>query len=135
MIPIARATTRITHMCIRRFSQDVVVIPKKAVVTASLNGVLTDPKQFNIPVTPDEMAVAASEAYDAGATVVHIHIRNPEKNKGHLPTWEPEHAKNVVDAIRDARPELIINMTTGTIGKGPSPMVRSCPFLSIHTPN
>ena len=33
----------------------------KVVVTASLNGVLTDPAKFDIPVTPDEMATAAEE--------------------------------------------------------------------------
>jgi len=92
----------------------------KAVVTASLNGVFTDPKKFNIPVSAEEMAVAAKESYDAGATVVHIHIRNPEPGKGHLPSWEPSHCKDVVNAIKERAPELIINMTTGTIGtKGP----------------
>ena len=40
----------------------------KIVVTAALNGVLTDPAKFQIPVTPEEMATAASEAYDAGAS-------------------------------------------------------------------
>ena len=58
--------------------------------TASLNGVLTDPKKFNIPVTPKEMATAAKEAYDAGASVVHIHFRDQRPGHGHLPTWEPE---------------------------------------------
>lgn len=95
-------------------------VSDKAVVTASLNGVLTDPKKFNVPVTPEEMASEAALAYDAGATVVHIHVRNPEPGMGHLPSWCPIHSKNVVDAIKQAAPELIINMTTGTIGeKGP----------------
>jgi len=96
---------------LRRFFSD------KAVVTASLNGVFTDPAKFSIPVSPAEMATAAQEAYDEGATVVHIHIRNPEPGKGHLPSWCPSHAKDVVDAIRERTPALIINMTTGTIGK------------------
>jgi len=92
----------------------------KAVVTASLNGVFTDPKKFNIPVTPDEMAQAALGAYNAGAACVHIHIRNPAPGKGHLPSWDAQHSVEVVDAIKAAAPELIINLTTGTIGcKGP----------------
>ena len=45
-------------------------ISDKVVVTAALNGVLTDPAKFDIPVTPEKMAIAASEAYDAGASVV-----------------------------------------------------------------
>ena len=87
-----------------------------AVVTASLNGVFTDPKKFDVPVTPAEMAIAAREAYDAGAAVVHVHVRNPEPGLGHLPSWDPEHARAVVDAIRERTPELIVNMTTGTLG-------------------
>lgn len=61
----------------------------KVVVTAALNGVLTDPKKFNVPVTPSEMATAAAQAYDAGASVVHIHFRDQRPDMGHLPTWDP----------------------------------------------
>jgi hypothetical protein len=40
-------------------------VPKdKIVVTAALNGVLTDPKKFNVPVTPAEMATAAEQVND-----------------------------------------------------------------------
>ena len=59
----------------------------KTVVTASLNGVLTDPEKFDIPVTPREMADQAYEAYNAGASVVHIHLRDQRPGKGHLPSW------------------------------------------------
>ena len=62
-------------------------------VTAALNGVLTDPKKFNVPVTPDEMATAAAQAYDEGASVVHIHFRDQRPGMGHLPTWDPNVGK------------------------------------------
>ena len=39
----------------------------KAIVTCALTGVLTNPKQHPVPVTPEEMAAAAKQAYDAGA--------------------------------------------------------------------
>eukprot|EP00943_MAST-04B_sp_MAST-4B-sp1_P004140 g4140.t1 len=94
----------------------------KVVVTAALNGVLTDPAKFDIPVTPDEMATAASEAYDAGASIVHIHFRDQRPGKGHLPSWEPKDAKAISDAIRQACPDILINFTTGTIGTGTSPL-------------
>lgn len=61
----------------------------KVVVTAALNGVLTDPKKFNVPVTPSELATAAAQAYDAGASVVHVHFRDQRPGMGHLPTWDP----------------------------------------------
>ena len=60
----------------------------KAVITCALNGVLTDPRQHHVPVTPEEMAREAKAAFDAGASVMHIHLRQQGPNKGHLPSWE-----------------------------------------------
>lgn len=88
----------------------------KVVVTAALNGVLTDPKMFPVPVTPDEMAQAAQEAYDAGATIVHIHFRDERPGKGHLPTWDPKDASDIAAAIRERVPDVMLNFTTGTVG-------------------
>lgn len=87
-----------------------------AVVTCAMNGVLTDPKRFNVPVTPEEMAAEARRAQDAGATVVHIHFRDQTPGMGHLPTWDPDVAAAVVDAIRAECPGLMINQSTGVIG-------------------
>lgn len=89
---------------------------EKAVVTCALNGVLTNPKQHPVPVTADEMARSAKEAFDAGASVMHVHFRNPAPGLGHLPTWDPNIAADVTQAIREKCPGVIINMTTGTIG-------------------
>jgi uncharacterized protein (DUF849 family) len=88
----------------------------KIVVSASLNGVLTDPSKFpEVPVTP-EMAAAAKEAYNEGASIVHIHFRDQRPGKGHLPSWEPQVAADCVAAIREAVPGIIVNQTTGTVG-------------------
>ena len=89
---------------------------EKAVVTCALTGVLTNPKQHPVPVTAEEMAKSAREAFDAGATVMHVHFRNPSPGLGHLPSWDPNVAADITQAIRDACPGVIINMTTGTIG-------------------
>ena len=95
-------------------------VPHKAIVTVSMNGVFTDPKKFNIPVTPEQMAVQAKEAFDEGATVAHIHFRNQHPDKGHEPSWDPQVATDIADAIRAAAPELLLNFTTGTLGdRGP----------------
>ena len=88
----------------------------KAIVSASLNGVLTDPLKFPVPVTSSQLAQAAKEAQDEGATVVHIHFRNQEPGKGHLPSWSPILAKEVAQAIREKCPGIILNFTTGTFG-------------------
>ncbi|MEN0060704.1 MAG: 3-keto-5-aminohexanoate cleavage protein [Myxococcota bacterium] len=89
---------------------------EKAIITCAVNGVLTNPKQHPVPVTPEEMAVSAREAYDAGASIMHIHFRQQDPNLGHLPSWEPEVAKACADAIREACPVVIINQTTGVVG-------------------
>ena len=91
----------------------------KVIVTAALNGVLTNPAMFpdiKIPVTPDEMALAAKEAWDEGAVCAHVHFRDQREGKGHLPTWDPQVAADISLAIREAVPDIIINYTTGTIG-------------------
>jgi len=88
----------------------------KAILTCAVNGVLTNPKQHPVPVTPEEMAASAKEAYDAGASIMHIHFRRQEENQGHFPTWDPDVAKACADAIRDACPGVIINQTTGVVG-------------------
>ncbi len=60
----------------------------KTVITCALTGVLTDPVVHHVPVTPEEMAEHAAQAYDAGASIVHCHFRNQQKGLGHLPTWD-----------------------------------------------
>ena len=89
----------------------------KAIVTCSLTGVLTNPTQHPVPVTIEEMANSAKEAYDAGASIMHVHFRSQKPGLGHLPTWEPEVAKGMCDAIRKKCPDVIINMTTGTLDR------------------
>ncbi|MFO1394189.1 MAG: 3-keto-5-aminohexanoate cleavage protein [Steroidobacteraceae bacterium] len=89
----------------------------KAILTCALTGVLTNPKQHPVPVTPSQMAAEARDAWNAGATVMHVHLRRQEPGMGHLPSWEPDVAESVVAAIRDACPGVVINLTTGVIGK------------------
>jgi uncharacterized protein (DUF849 family) len=99
----------------------------KAILTCALTGVLTDPKQHPVPVTAQQMAASAREAYDSGASIMHVHLRQQAPGKGHLPSWDPEVAAEVVDAIRATCPGVIINLTTGVIGPdiaGPAACIR-----------
>ncbi|MBI1392134.1 MAG: 3-keto-5-aminohexanoate cleavage protein [Alphaproteobacteria bacterium] len=88
----------------------------KATLTCALTGVLTNPDQHPVPVTPEQMAAEAKRAYDAGATIMHVHYRQQESGKGHLPTWDPVICGEINDAIRAACPGVVINMTTGVVG-------------------
>lgn len=88
----------------------------KVIITCSLNGVLTDPRQHSVPVTPAEMAAEARRAYEAGAVMMHIHLRQQGEGKGHLPSWDPALSMEVQQAIREACPGVIINHTSGISG-------------------
>jgi uncharacterized protein (DUF849 family) len=88
----------------------------KAILTCALTGVLTDPARFDLPVAPDEMAAAAEQAWNAGATVVHCHFRDQRPGMGALPTWDLPSVGEILAAIRARVPGIIINMSTGVVG-------------------
>jgi 3-keto-5-aminohexanoate cleavage enzyme len=99
----------------------------KTVVTCALTGVLTDPSQHHVPVTPEQMAREARAAFDAGASVMHVHFRRQEPGMGHLPSWEPGVAADIAQAIREACPGVIFNQSTGVVGpdiSGPTACMR-----------
>ena len=99
----------------------------KAILTCALTGVLTDPAQHPVPVTPAQMASEARDAFNAGASVMHVHVRQQGAGLGHLPSWDPDVMEDVVGAIRAACPGVIINLTTGVVGKdisGPLDCIR-----------
>ena len=100
---------------------------EKAILTCALTGVLTDPRQYPVPVTPAQMAAEARDAFNAGASIMHVHVRNQEEGFGHMPSWDPDVMESVVNAIREACPGVIINLTTGVVGKdisGPLSCIR-----------
>ena len=100
---------------------------EKAVLTCALTGVLTDPRMHPVPVTPAQMASEARDAFNAGASIMHVHLRRQEDGMGHLPCWDPEVAETIVDAIRAACPGVIINLSTGVLGAdiaGPAACIR-----------
>lgn len=100
----------------------------KAILTCALTGVLTDPAQHPVPVTAAQMAAAAHEAFDAGASIMHVHLRRQEPGMGRFPSWDPAVAAEIDTAIRAACPGVIINLTTGVVGpdiSGPSACIRA----------
>jgi uncharacterized protein (DUF849 family) len=70
----------------------------------------TSGKSPHVPVTPKEIAESALAARDAGAAVVHIHVRDPETGKG---AREFELFAEVVERVRTAGSDVILNLTAG----------------------
>src|SRR5579862_47446 len=73
----------------------------------------TAAKHPALPVTPAQIADAALEAAEAGAAIVHIHVRDPETGKGSRGT---ELYADVVERIRSRGTDVLINLTTGMGG-------------------
>ena len=82
----------------------------KAILTCAVTGVLTDPKRFPVPVTVEEMAQSCKEAYDAGASIMHLHFRDQRPGMGRMPSWDPDVAEAITNAVREACPDVIINI-------------------------
>jgi uncharacterized protein (DUF849 family) len=73
----------------------------------------TSSKHPGVPITPKQIADASIEAAKAGAAIAHIHVRDPETGKAarsvHL-------YREVVDRIRSADVDVVINLTAGMGG-------------------
>jgi uncharacterized protein (DUF849 family) len=66
-----------------------------------------------VPVTPEQIADSAIQAAQAGAAIVHLHVRDPETGKG---ARAPHLYREVVERIRASSVDVILNLTTGMGG-------------------
>lgn len=97
------------------------------VITCALTGVLAKKEQCPaIPYTPPEIAEEALRAYEAGATVVHIHARTPEGG----PSWESAVFGKIKDEIRQRCP-VLLNFSSGGIGL---PIEERTQHITDHRP-
>ncbi|WP_397589782.1 3-keto-5-aminohexanoate cleavage protein [Sphingorhabdus sp.] len=84
---------------------------RKVIVTCAVTGgAVVNPKHPNFPITPSQIADAVYEAASAGAAIVHIHVRNPETGET---SRDPALFREVVDRIRQAGVNIVINLTCG----------------------
>jgi uncharacterized protein (DUF849 family) len=89
--------------------------PQKVIITCAITGNLTKPEQSPyLPITPQQIADSALEAAEAGASIAHIHVRDPETGR---PSMGIDLYRDVMDRIRARNPSLIINLTTGPGGR------------------
>ena len=84
----------------------------KVIITAAITGSrLQRDKAPYIPITPEQITESAVSAWRAGASVAHIHVRDPETGLG---TQDPELFRQVVEPLRE-RTDLILCLTTSGI--------------------
>jgi len=83
----------------------------KTIITCAVTGGKTDPNSTPyLPITPEQIAQSSLDAAAAGASIVHIHVRNPDNGK---PSMDKDLYQKTVDLIRNKNENLIINLTTG----------------------
>jgi uncharacterized protein (DUF849 family) len=86
----------------------------EAFITCAVTGAgATTDKSPHVPVTPKQIADAATEAAKAGAAVAHIHVRDPSTGAGSRAT---DLYKDVVERIRASSTDVVINLTAGMGG-------------------
>jgi 3-keto-5-aminohexanoate cleavage enzyme len=83
------------------------------IITCAISGVAANREQCPaIPYTPEEYAAEAKRAYEAGASVVHIHARYPDGS----PSYRVQEYRAITKAILAEVPDIVINYSTGAIG-------------------
>src|SRR5919206_1555499 len=66
-----------------------------------------------LPVTPSEQVESTQEAFEAGASLVHIHVRNPDESS----SSDPALFAQVMEGVRRYCPGMIVQFSTGGRGR------------------
>jgi 3-keto-5-aminohexanoate cleavage enzyme len=82
----------------------------KLIITAAICGAEgSKDDNPNLPITPEELASEAQKAYDAGASIIHLHVRDDNGE----PTQSYEVFRRTIDMIKNRCPDVIIQPSTG----------------------
>jgi len=83
---------------------------RKVIITCAVTGAIHTPSMSEyLPVSPNEIADAAILAADAGASILHLHARDPSNGK---PTQDPAVFEEILPKIKKET-DAVINITTG----------------------
>lgn len=98
----------------------------KTIISAALTGVLATREQCAaIPYTPEEMAEEGRRAVEAGASILHIHARQPDGR----PAYDIETYRQIGLEVRKRCPDVIINYSTGAVGISREERIHHIPVL------
>ncbi|MFN0186705.1 MAG: 3-keto-5-aminohexanoate cleavage protein [Aquabacterium sp.] len=87
-----------------------------AIITCALASAPPDQGPHALPFTPSQMADAARDAFDAGATVIRFRVQQAGDAQSPRSDWNPDLPAETVGRIRDACPGVIICLDTGMVG-------------------
>jgi uncharacterized protein (DUF849 family) len=84
------------------------------IITVAITGAVPRKKDNPaVPVTPAEQVESTHAAFEAGATLVHIHVRDPDE----APSSDPERYAQVQEGVRKHCPGMIVQFSTGGRGR------------------
>ena len=82
----------------------------KIIITCAVTGSIHTPSMSpHLPVTADEIAEQSVDAAEAGASILHLHARDPQDGR---PSASPDHFMGFLPRIKQ-RTDAVINLTTG----------------------
>ena len=83
----------------------------KTIITCAVTGGAdTARKNPGVPITPEQIAAAVIEARNAGATIAHVHVRDPKTG---LASQNVDYYRDVVERVRRTGCDILVNLTTG----------------------
>ena len=87
---------------------------RPCIITVAITGSLPR-KEHNpaVPVTVEEQIASTREAFEAGASIVHVHVREQDQS----PSSDPAKFKAVLDGVREQCPGMIVQFSTGGRGR------------------
>lgn len=87
---------------------------REVFITCAVTGSgATQDRSPHVPRSPEQIATAAIEAAQAGAAIVHCHVRDPESGR---PSRDPALYREVTERIRDSATDVVLNLTAGMGG-------------------
>ena len=90
---------------------------KPVIIAVAITGSVPRKKDNpGVPVTPSEQIESTHQAFEAGASLVHIHVRNPDESSSSNPALFAQ----VQQGVRKHCPDMIVQFSTGGRGRDPS---------------
>jgi 3-keto-5-aminohexanoate cleavage enzyme len=90
---------------------------RPVIITVAITGSVPRKKDNPaLPVLPSEQIESTRAAFEAGATLVHIHVRNDDESS----SSDPERFRQVQEGVRKHCPGMIVQFSTGGRGRDPS---------------
>jgi len=89
-------------------------MPTPVIITVAITGAVPRKKDNPaVPVTPAEQIESTHQAFEAGASLVHVHVRNPDESPGS----DPESFARIQEGVRKHCPGMIVQFSTGGRGR------------------